>query len=422
MDDKVKIATACRFCEAELSAPFLDLGAMPLANSFLEKTDGIHNEQPTYPLAVCICPNCLLVQLKHTADPKHIFSDYAYFSSYSLTWLKHAENYTHHIRELFELNNNSKILEIGSNDGYLLKNFAKAGMDVLGIEPAENVAEKAKASGIQTMTVFFSKELATTLQSSTGGFDLIIANNVLAHCPNINSFIAGIKILLTENGIASLEFPHLLNIINLNQFDTIYHEHYFYFSILALMKIFTKHNLDIFRVEKLDTHGGSLRIFVKHSGCDKLKKDQTASDIISLEKNAKLDQLETYSSFPLHVEKIKKDLLNCLHQNKTQGKLIAAYGAPAKGNTLLNYCKITNSLIDFTVDKNPYKQGRILPGSKIPIYEPAHIKTTQPDIILILPWNITQEITSEIKSNFIWKGQFVTAIPKVKSFKIGDNP
>ena len=403
--------TACRFCNASLIS-FCDLGRSPLANSFLKKKQ-LQNKEHFYPLHVYICEKCLLVQLEEFESPTNIFTDYAYFSSYSQTWLKHCQDYTNQVISRFKLDGNKNVIEIASNDGYLLKYFKEANIPVLGIEPAVNVAQAAEASGVPTIKSFFNPELAKQLSAENKQADLLICNNVLAHVPNLNEFIAGLKILLKPEGVITLEFPSLNKLIEQNQFDTIYHEHFSYFSCLIVEKIFSHHGLSLFDVDELNTHGGSFRIYAQHQENTDNPISENVSRVKLMEKNKGLDKLSSYLNFKKQVEKTKQQLYSFLTEKKKQGKVIAAYGAPAKGNTLLNYCNIGTDLIDYTVDLNPGKQGHFLPGTHIPIFHPDKIKDTKPDYILILPWNIKTEIMEQI--NFInsWGGKFIIPIPNV---------
>ena len=401
----------CRFCNANLVS-FCDLGNSPLANSFLKK-DQLQTKEIFYPLHAYICEFCLLVQLDEFESPQNIFSDYAYFSSYSKTWLKHCQDYTNQITSRFKLDNNKKVIEIASNDGYLLKYFKDKNIPVLGIEPAENIANVAESSGVRTIKSFFNSKLAHKLAGDGEQADLMICNNVLAHVPNLNDFIAGLKILLKPDGILTLEFPSLMKLIEQNQFDTIYHEHFSYFSLLTVEKIFLYHGLILFDVDELNTHGGSLRIYVKHQENTKNPISKNLSRVKLTEKNKGLDKLSFYLNFTHQVEETKQQLYNFLNEKKREGSFIAAYGAPAKGNTLLNFCEIGVDLIDYTVDLNPRKQGNFLPGTHIPIFHPDKIKSTMPDYLLILPWNIKNEIIEQMKFINKWGGKFIIPIPKV---------
>lgn len=407
---RLKLPT-CRFCNAKLIS-FCDLGLSPLSNSFLEESQ-LQTKEPFYPLHAYVCEVCYLVQLDEFESPKNIFTNYAYFSSYSETWLRHCQDYTNKIISRFKIDHTKKVIEIASNDGYLLKYFKNEKIPVLGIEPAENVAQVAESSGIPTVKSFFNSELAQNLKANNKQADLLICNNVLAHVPNLNDFIAGLKILLKPEGVITLEFPSLIKLIEQNQFDTIYHEHFSYFSFLTVEKIFSHHKLTLFDVEELDTHGGSLRIYVKHQENSENATGENVSRVKLKEKNGGLDKISSYLSFTKKVEETKRKLCSFLAEKKQSGKSIAAYGAPAKGNTLLNYCNIGTDLIDYTVDLNPGKQGHFLPGTHIPIFHPDKIKETQPDYLLILPWNIKNEIMEQMKHINKWGGEFIIPIPNV---------
>ena len=402
----------CRFCDAKLVS-FCDLGRSPLANSFLEKNQ-LREKEPFYPLHAYICKNCYLVQLEEVESPKNIFQNYSYFSSYSSSWLKHCKDYVNKVVNRFDLNSNSQVVEIASNDGGLLNFFKKKKIPVLGIEPAKNIANKAEAIGIPTISRFFNSQLAEELVSSKKQADLLIGNNVLAHVPNLNEFISSLKMILKPNGVITLEFPSLLELIEKKQFDTIYHEHFSYFSYLTVEKIFNHHGLHLFDVEELKTHGGSFRIYIQHQKNSATHISDNISRIKLREKKYGLDKLNSYHNFSKKVEVIKYQLRQFLAKTKKSGKSIVAYGAPAKGNTLLNYCGIGADLIDYTVDLNPHKQGRFLPGTHIPIFHPERIKKTKPDYLLILPWNIKDEITEQMECILQWGGKFIIPIPKIK--------
>ena len=404
---------SCRFCSSSLNRIFIDLGKTPLANSFLDESE-LKKDELIIPLIAYVCEKCFLVQLKESSSPNEIFSNYAYFSSYSTTWLKHAESYVEMMLENYQFTKDSLVIELASNDGYLLQYFKEKKIPVLGIEPAENVAKSAIKKGIDTRIDFFTKDLALNLKNNQKQADLIIANNVLAHVPELNDFVHGIKILLKDDGLATLEFPHLLNLIEKNQFDTIYHEHFSYFSFLTVINIFKHHELEIFHVQELSTHGGSLRLFVKHKSNDNFSITQEIKNILDKESKAGLDKIDTYTNFTISAEKIKEDLLNFLHDCKKNNKQVIGYGAPAKGNTLLNFCNIDKTLISYTVDKNIHKQGKYLPGIQIPIKSLEEIKKTKPDFVLILPWNLQNEIITEINYIQDWGGKFVIPIPEVK--------
>jgi 2-polyprenyl-3-methyl-5-hydroxy-6-metoxy-1,4-benzoquinol methylase len=387
----------------------------PLANSYL-RTEDLHQEECFYPLHVFVCGECFLVQLPAFHTPDQIFGDYAYFSSYSATWLQHAQTYVEYMIDRFGFDSCSQVVEIGSNDGYLLQYFQKRGVPVLGVEPAQNVAKVAQAANIPTLVKFFGLKTAKRLAQERVQADLLVANNVLAQVPDLNDFVQGMKALLKPNGIATIEVPHLVKLMEENQFDTIYHEHFSYFSFITLQRIFAEHGLIVFDVEQLPTHGGSLRLYARHVH-DAAKSITTAVDELKgRELQAGLNVLETYAHFSPKVQETKRQLLEFLIQAKRAGKSIAGYGAPAKGNTLLNYCGMRSDFIDYTVDRSPYKQDHYLPGTHIPIYHPDKIKTTQPDYLLILPWNLKDEIMQQMQHIREWGGRFVVPIPKVEVY------
>ncbi len=404
----------CRFCNAGLKRTFVDLGMSPLANSFL-KHDALEQMEQFYPLHVFVCDECLLVQLEEFEAPEQIFSDYAYFSSYSETWLNHAKNYVNLMISRYGLNQSSQIIEIASNDGYLLQFFKKEGIPVLGIEPAANVAKVAEKKGITTIMKFFGEKMANELVNNGIKADLLLGNNVLAHVPNLNDFVKGLKILLKPNGIITMEFPHLLNLIEQNQFDTIYHEHFSYFSLYVIQKIFSFHGLKIFDVNELPTHGGSLRIYAKHNE-NSSSVTKRMYDLLEKEDKSGLASISTYEKFSEKVYKLKRALLKILIDIKNDNKKIVGYGAAAKGNTLLNYCGIGTDFIEYVVDQNPYKQGLYLPGTHIRIEPPEKIQETKPDYILILPWNLKYEIMSQMDSVQRWGGKFLVPVPEVKIY------
>jgi 2-polyprenyl-3-methyl-5-hydroxy-6-metoxy-1,4-benzoquinol methylase len=392
----------------------VDLGHTPLSNSYLKK-NMIKNEKK-FPLHALICTKCMLVQLEEFENPKKIFSEYVYFSSYSKTWLKHAEEYVNKMTKKLNLNSDHLVIEIASNDGYLLQYFKKYKIPVLGIEPAKNIAKIAQKKKIPTITKFFGTKLAKEMVKSGKQPDLLLGNNVLAHVPKLNDFVEGLKILLKHEGIITLEFPHILQLINKNQFDTIYHEHFSYFSLITLKKLFEMHKLKIFDVEELNTHGGSLRIFVKHKDNNFEKERKSVKKILEKEKMFGLKKISTYTNFSKEVNSIRKELLNFLHKAKKDKKTVVGYGAPAKGNTLLNFCEINFELIDYTVDISPHKQKMYLPGSHILIKNPNEIFKTKPDYVLILPWNLKKEIMVQMKDIHKWGGKFVIPIPEVKIY------
>jgi hypothetical protein len=372
--------------------------------------------EPFYPLHVFVCENCFLVQLGEYVSAEEIFSEYAYFSSYSDTWLKHARVYTEQMRERFALNAKSNVVELASNDGYLLQYFVEAGIPVLGIEPAANVASAAVKKGVPTVVKFFGRETAQELAAQGKQADLLLGNNVLAQVPDLNSFVAGMKILLKPQGVITMEFPHLVRLMEQSQFDTIYHEHFSYFSLLTTERIFAAHGMTLFDVEELSTHGGSLRIYA----CDNKDLSKSVSSrLLALRKQedaAGLAHIKSYASFGERARDAKCALLDFLIASRRAGKRVVGYGAPGKGNTLLNYCGIRTDLLAYTVDRNPYKQGKFLPGSHIPIFAPEHIRETKPDYVLILPWNLREEIIQQMSHIRGWGGQFVVPIPKVRVY------
>ena len=402
---------SCRFCKTELRHTFVDLGMSPLCESFL-RHDQLNQMEAFYPLHVFVCDKCFLVQLQEYVNPEKIFTEYAYFSSYSDSWLDHCRRYTEQIIERCGLNRHSLVVEVASNDGYLLQYFVKKGVPVLGIEPAANVARAAVQKGVPTLVRFFGSQLASELTAEGKQADLLVGNNVLAQVPDLCDFVAGMKIVLKPQGVFTLEFPHLLRLIEGNQFDTIYHEHFSYFSFLAAEKVFAGHGLVLFDVEELPTHGGSLRIFGRHSDDDSRPVSARVVELRAREEAAGLSQLESYGSFAERVKQTKRRLLECLIPAKQEGGSIAGYGAPGKGNTLLNYCGIGRDFLDYTVDRNPYKHGLFTPGTHIPIYPPEKIRETRPDYLLILPWNLRTEIMQQMAFIREWGGRFIVPIPE----------
>ena len=405
----------CRSCGAPLEHTFVDLGMSPLANSYI-KPEQLNCTEPFYPLHPYVCAKCLLVQLEQFSTPDDIFSDYAYFSSFSDSWLAHAKTYVEKITERFALGKNSKVVEIASNDGYLLQNFVARGIPVLGVEPAANVAEVAKKKGINTKVAFFGEKTARALTAEGWDADLIIGNNVLAHVPDLNDFVEGLKVLLKPTGLITMEFPHLLQLMQQNQFDTIYHEHFSYFSFLAVEKVFARHGMTLFDVEELPTHGGSLRIYARHAQDSSKPIGARAQELNAREEAFGFGRLDHYLSFGPQVEATKRKLLSFLIAAKQDGKRVAGYGAPAKGNTLLNYSGVRTDLIDYTVDRSPHKQGQFLPGVHIPIFSPEKVRETRPDYLLILPWNLREEVMQQMAFIREWEGQFVVPIPEVKVY------
>lgn len=408
---EIPAAGNCRFCAEPLKRTFVDLGAMPPANYYLRPADLVRAE-PYYPLHAYVCEACKLVQLEQIQTPEQLFSDYAYFSSFSKSWIEHTRAYVEAMISRYDLTAASTIIEVASNDGYLLQFFKKKRMPVLGIEPAANVARAAKARGIPTLVKFFGVAVARDMATDGQQADLLICNNVLAHVPDINDFVGGLKVVLKPEGVLTIEFPHLLRLMRFNQFDTIYHEHYSYLSFLTVERIFARHDLAIMDVEELPTHGGSLRIHVRHSGTA-----QTAPSVARMrrkERDAGLDNLAAYDGFGERVRHTKRALLRFLIEAREAGKSIVGYGAPAKGNTLLNYCGIRSDFLDYTVDLSPHKQGLYLPGSRLPIFAPEVIFETKPDYLLILPWNIQDEIMTQMAAIREWGGRFVVPIPEVR--------
>jgi 2-polyprenyl-3-methyl-5-hydroxy-6-metoxy-1,4-benzoquinol methylase len=402
----------CRFCSTSLRAIMVDLGMSPLANAYLT-TEQLHQMEPFYPLRVYVCQRCWLVQLEAFTAPESIFSDYAYFSSYSDSWLQHAKAYVEMAVERFNLSATSQVVEIASNDGYLLQHFVAQGIPVLGIEPAENVAAAAQQQGIQTLVRFFGEDLAKQLVAHGTQADLVVGNNVLAHVPQLNDFVSGLKRVLKPHGVITMEFPHLLCLMAEKQFDTIYHEHFSYFSLRTVRAVFAAHGLTLFDVDELPTHGGSLRIYARHREDTSHPVTPRVTDLLVREEAAGLQCVDTYLAFAEEVKATKRRCLEFFLQAKQHKKNLAGYGAPAKGNTLLNYLGVRTDFLDYTVDRSPHKQGHFLPGTHIPILHPDEITTTRPDYLVILPWNIQAEIRQQMAHIREWGGQFVTLIPDV---------
>ena len=404
---------SCRFCGSALEVSFCDLGMSPLSNSFL-KPEQLAQHEPFYPLHAWVCGKCFLVQLEEFEPPEHIFSDeYAYFSSYSDTWLEHSRRYVEEMSRRLALDAKSLVVEIASNDGYLLQYFVQRGVPVLGIEPAANCARVAEQRGVRTRVAFFGTCLAEALVHEGKRADLLLGNNVLAHVPDLNDFVQGLQRLLAPKGVVTMEFPHLLNLVEQNQFDTIYHEHYSYLSFLTVEKLFARHGLALFDVSEVPTHGGSLRIFARHADDASKPVAPAVRALLAKESRAGLDRLETYTAFDDKVKRTKRRLLDFLVNAKNEGKRIAGYGAPAKGNTLLNYCGIRSDFLDFTVDRSPHKQGYFLPGTRLPIFHPDKLREARPDYVLILPWNLKEEIRQQVGYIRDWGGRFVVPIPEV---------
>jgi SAM-dependent methyltransferase len=403
----------CRFCAAPLNRVLVDLGKTALANAYA--APGAPAPDPAYELCARVCDACFLVQVADAVPAEAIFSDYAYFSSYSTGWLAHCEAYAEAMRQRFGLSAGSRVVEIASNDGYLLQYFLKRGIPVLGVEPAANVAEVARALGVETDVAFFGRETAERLAAQGITADLMASNNVLAHVPDINDFVSGIPVLLKPEGVWTIEFPHLLNLIELVQFDTIYHEHYSYLSLLFVERLLAAHGLRSFDVETWPTHGGSLRVFVCHQAAAHAEGAGLHATR-AREKAAGLDTLRAYDDFAPRVQRVRDDLMAFLRGARARGKTVAAYGAAAKGNTLLNYSGVGEDLISYVVDKNPTKQGKLLPGSRLPVHAPAQLYATKPDYIVILPWNVRDEVVAEHPGVRDWGAQWVTAIPDLRVF------
>ncbi len=429
----------CRFCSAPARTVVVDLGSSPLANSYLEP-EALDAPEVRYPLCAVLCEACWLVQLPEVATPEAIFSSYAYFSSFSPSWLRHAESYVETVAPRFGLGAESLVVEVASNDGYLLQYFRQRGVPVLGIEPARNVAEHAATNAIPTLSRFLGERVGKAIASgdvealdlllddpldrgvvSLVGrpADLVVGNNVFAHVPKLNDFTRGLRALLAPRGVLSLEFPHLLRLLAEVQFDTIYHEHFSYYSFATARRVLEAHGLVVFDVEQLDSHGGSLRVFAKRSDAvddPRLEVTSRVAELLKQERDAGLFELATYQGFGARVRELKLGLLRFLLDARERGQRVVGYGAPAKGNTLLNYCGIDRDLIPYTVDKSPHKQGRYLPGSRIPIHAPEHLLADRPDYVLVLPWNLRREISSEMAAVREWGGRFVVAVPEVTIF------
>jgi SAM-dependent methyltransferase len=401
----------CRLCGASLRHTFVDLGMSPLCESYIAP-DQLNRMEPFYPLHALVCEQCFLVQLCDYVTADHIYSEYAYFSSYSDSWLRHASGYADMITERLKLGPHHLVVELASNDGYLLQNFVQKSIPVLGIDPAANIAPHAIKKGVPTLVRFFGVETAREVLGMGKQADLLLGNNVLAHVPALNDFVAGMKLLLKPGGTITMEFPHLLRLMESNQFDTIYHEHFSYFSFLTAEKTFARHGLRMFDVEELSSHGGSLRIYARHAEDAGKTITSRVAELRQREQRLGFEALETYTDFDGQVKETKRKLLEFLIAARRAGKSVAGYGAPGKGNTLLNYCGIRTDFIDYTVDRNPYKQGKFLPGTHIPIHSPERIGQTKPDYVLILPWNLKDEIVQQLAYVREWGGKFVVPIPE----------
>jgi SAM-dependent methyltransferase len=404
--------TSCRFCGAPLEAVFADLGSSPLANSYLPP-ERVNAMEPFYPLRALVCGRCFLVQLEEFETPEQIFSDYAYFSSYSTSWLEHCRGYVEQMVKRLELSEHTQVVELASNDGYLLQYFQERRIPVLGIEPAANVAKVALRKGIPTLVEFFGRQTAASLAPESSA-DLLLGNNVLAHVPDLNDFVAGMKILLKPAGVITMEFPHLLRLMEGNQWDTIYHEHFSYFSFLTVSRVFAAHGLRLFDVEELTTHGGSLRIYGCHEDDAGRPDTERALEMRTRELGEGYERLDTYTGYSERVAADKREILAFLIGLKNEGRRVVGYGAPAKGNTLLNYCGVGRDFIDYTCDLNPHKQGSFLPGSHIPIRSPQVIREDRPDVVLILPWNLKDEIVEQLGFIREWGGRFAARTPELR--------
>jgi SAM-dependent methyltransferase len=402
----------CRFCAEPLGTVFADLGMSPMANSYVapERANAM---EPFYPLKAWVCDRCKLVQLEEYETPESIFGDYAYFSSYSSSWLEHCKRYVAAMVDRFGFDGSSQVVELASNDGYLLQYFVQRGVPVLGIEPAANVAPAAEERGVRTLVEFFGVDTARRVAAELKA-DLLLGNNVLAHVPDLNDFVGGMKILLAEGGVITMEFPHLLQLIEHDQFDTIYHEHFSYFSFLTVSRVFEAHGMRLWDVEEIPTHGGSLRIYGCHADDASKPLSDRAAELLRRERAAGLDELGVYRAFAERMQADKRAILQFLIDLKAQGKSIAGYGAPAKGNTLLNFCGVRTDFLDYTVDQNPHKQGHLLPGTHIPIRPVEALRETKPDVVLILPWNLREEIVAQHAYVREWGGRFAARAPELK--------
>jgi SAM-dependent methyltransferase len=411
----VGLVSVCRACGGRLAVTMADLGLQPSSNAFIESHAAFAQEQ-RYPLRAKVCEICKLVQVDYDVAPQELFSNYVYFSSYSDDWLAHAKTYCGMARRRFALGPSSLVVELASNDGYLLKNFLTMGIPVLGIDPSDTVAAAAEKIGVPTLVEFFGQKLARDLVGQGRQADLIIGNNVLAHVPQLNDFVAGLSVLLRPTGNITIEFPHLLELIEHVEFDTIYHEHFSYFSVYALEQVFARHGLRLYDVERFPTHGGSLRIFAAHAARTDLKDSASLIEVRAQENAAGLADLATYMNFSKRVEECRDSLLTFLAAAKREGKRVAAYGAAAKGNTLLNFCSVTPQDIAFVADRNPHKQNKFLPGTHIPVVSPEDLMQAQPDYVLILPWNLRDEIRQQLKGIEAWGGRFVTPVPLARIY------
>jgi SAM-dependent methyltransferase len=404
----------CRHCEANVCLEFIDLGSAPPSNAYLTR-ESLRSPEKWYPLRVLVCPECWLVQTEDYADAHELFSpDYAYFSAYSTSWVKHAENYVSHVTRRFGLNAASYVVEVAANDGYLLQFVRERGIPCLGIEPTRSTAEAARNKGIEIVEEFFGVKLARQLVDRGRTADLTVANNVLAHVPHINDFVAGFAALLKPSGVATFEFPHLLQLVTQNQFDTVYHEHFSYLSFTAVARIFDRNGLTVFDVQEMSTHGGSLRVYAQRKDTRPHPVEDRVAALLEREREAGMEQPAFYAGLQARMNRVKDDLISFLIETKRSGKTIAGYGAAAKGNTLLNYAGVRADLLPFVVDANPAKQGRYLPGCRIPILAPEALRAQRPDLVLILPWNLVEEVRTQHSYIAEWDGRFVTAIPEFR--------
>jgi SAM-dependent methyltransferase len=411
----VGLVTACRSCGGRLTVTMADLGLQPASNAFLPSIDAARDER-RYPLRAKVCETCKLVQVDYDVSPQELFGNYHYYSSFSDEWLEHAKNYCEMATRRFELGSSSLVVELASNDGYLLKNFVKQGIPVVGIDPSDTVAAAAEKIGVPTMVEFFGEALARKMAAQGRQADLIIGNNVLAHVPQLNDFVAGMAALLKPRGSVTIEFPHLLELIEHVEFDTIYHEHYSYISLYAIEQVFARHGLRLYDVERLRTHGGSLRIYASHSRRADLRDSDMLREVRAQEAAAGLAHLETYKRFAKRVDECRESVLSFFAAAKREGKRVGGYGAAAKGNTLLNFCGITTSDMSLVADRNPHKQSTLLPGTHIPVVSPEALLQSKPDYVLILPWNFKDEIQQQMSAIKQWGGRFVTSVPVVRIY------
>lgn len=411
-DRESSVRHECRLCKSSLKTVFVDLGMSPLCESILAE-DQTDQMEPYFPLRVLVCDSCFLVQLREYVRPETIFTEYGYFSSYSTSWVEHARQYCTMVQSRFNLCANSQVFEIASNDGYLLQHFVQMGISATGIEPARNVAEAALQKGVPTIVEFFGQDLAQRLVTNGKRADLIIGNNVVAHVPDVNDFVSGMAILLGQNGVITLEFPHLEHLIDQGQFDTIYHEHFSYFSFVTIVRLAEYHKLKVFDVEHLTTHGGSLRVYFCHANAPYAPSPAVAN-LLAHERRIGFEDIRTYASFSAKVQHTKRQLLSFLIELKEKNAKICGYGAPGKANTLLNYCSIGTDFLDFTVDRNPYKHGRYTPGMHIPICPVSAIDDARPNYLFILPWNLKQEIVKQMRHVGDWGCKFIVAVPKLE--------